>query len=187
MSTGAIPRMIPFSVTINGSRLGPVEVPESLMMIDFLHEYANLTGTKLGCGQGVCHACAIILDKEDGTSVTVRSCITGVGFFAGRRIRTVEGHAAGGEPRQLSAVQRAFLEHYSFQCGYCTPGFVNAATVLVERLKREPIERDRVEQFVTESLNEHICRCTGYVRYHRAVRDLILATPGLTRENADAS
>jgi len=183
-------RTIPISLTINGSKVGPIEVPEGLMMIDFLHEYANLTGTKLGCGQGVCHACAVILDKEDGSSTTVRSCITGVGFFADRSIRTVEGHAeeAGGAgAAKPSPVQQAFLEHYSFQCGYCTPGFVNAATVLVERLKREPIERSRVEQVVTESLNEHICRCTGYVRYHTAVRDLILATPGLTRENADAS
>ncbi|TFL13678.1 (2Fe-2S)-binding protein [Pusillimonas caeni] len=183
-------RTIPISLTINGEKIGPIEVPEGLMMIDFLHEYANLTGTKLGCGQGVCHACAVILDKEDGSSATVRSCITGVGFFANRSIRTVEGHAkAGGEGAAppMSPVQQAFLEHYSFQCGYCTPGFVNAATVLIERLQREPIERSRVEQVVTDSLNEHICRCTGYVRYHSAVRDLILATPGLTRENADAS
>ncbi len=183
-------RTIPISLTINGNRVGPIEVPEGLMMIDFLHEYANLTGTKLGCGQGVCHACVVILDKEDGSSTTVRSCITGVGFFADRSIRTVEGHAeAAGEAgaAKVSPVQQAFLEHYSFQCGYCTPGFVNAATVLVERLKREPIERSRVEQVVTESLNEHICRCTGYVRYHTAVRDLVLATPGLTKENADAS
>ncbi|WP_397476209.1 (2Fe-2S)-binding protein [Pusillimonas sp.] len=182
-------RKIPISLTINGERVGPIEVPERLMMIDFLHEYVNLTGTKLGCGQGVCHACAVILDGDDGTSSTVRSCITGVGFFANRSIRTVEGHA-GPNDQDISAysgVQRAFLEHYSFQCGYCTPGFVNAATVVIERLRREPIERDQVEGVVTDALNDHICRCTGYVRYHRAVRDLILSTPGLTRENADAN
>jgi len=182
-------RTIPISLTVNGNRIGPIEVPDSLMMIDFLHEYAHLTGTKLGCGQGVCHACAVILDKEDGTSLTVRSCITGVGYFSNRSIRTVEGHAGPAEQgiEGMSPVQRAFLEHYSFQCGYCTPGFVNGATVLIERLAREPIEREQVESVVTEALNEHICRCTGYVRYHRAVRDLILATPGLTRENADAN
>jgi len=183
-------RTLPISLTINGSKVGPIEVPESLMFIDFLHEYANLTGTKLGCGQGVCRACTVIVDKEDGSSTAVRSCITGVGFFAGRNVRTVEGHAQEGEDagfEQMSPVQQAFLNHYSFQCGYCTPGFVNAATVLVERLKREPVERSQVEQVVTEALNEHICRCTGYVRYHTAVRDLILSTPGLTRENANAS
>src|SRR5690606_27780193 len=88
---------------------------------------------------------------------------------------------------QMSGVQQAFLEHYSFQCGYCTPGFVNAATVLIEQLQRQPIERDQVEQFITESLNEHIWRCTGYVRYYEAVRDLVLATPGLVKESANAS
>lgn len=183
-------RTIPISVTINGNKTGPIDVPESLMMIDFLHEYVNLTGTKLGCGQGVCHACVVILDQDDGTSREVRSCITGVGYFAGRSIRTVEGHAqrdGDGNINQMSPVQQAFLEHYSFQCGYCTPGFVNAATVLIEKLQREPIARNDVERFVTDSLNEHICRCTGYVRYHQAVRDLILATPGLTKENGNAS
>jgi len=182
-------RLIPISVTINGKKIGPVQVPESLMMIDFLHEYANLTGTKLGCGQGVCRACEVILDKEDGSSATMRTCITGVGYFAGREIRTVEGHAkeSAQGATQMSGVQQAFLEHYSFQCGYCTPGFVNAATVLIEQLQRQPIERDQVEQFITESLNEHICRCTGYVRYYEAVRDLVLATPGLVKESANAS
>src|SRR5690606_7620078 len=101
-------RLIPISLTINGKKIGPVQVPESLMMIDFLHEYANLTGTKLGCGQGVCRACEVILDKEDGSSSTMRTCITGVGYFAGRQIRTVEGHAkeSAEGAAQMSSVQQ---------------------------------------------------------------------------------
>lgn len=173
------------SLTINGASVGPIDVPESLMMIDFLHEYANLTGSRLGCGQGICRACVVIVDNDDGTSQEMRTCITGVGFFQGRKIRTVEGHATrneAGEVTGLSPVQQRFLDFYSFQCGYCTPGFVNAATVLVERLKREPIDRDQVEAVVTDHLNVHICRCTGYVRYHQAVKDLILSTPGLVKE-----
>ena len=79
-------------------------------------------------------------------------------------------------------MQQAFLDHFSFQCGYCTPGFVNAATVLIERLRRAPIARDDVEATVAAALESHICRCTGYVRYYAAVRDLILTTPGLTRD-----
>jgi len=183
-------RTIPVTVTINGAEVGPFDVPESLMMIDFLHEYANLTGTKLGCGQGICRACVVILDRDDGGSEEVRSCITGVGYFAGRRIRTVEGHASrGGDGaiQSVSAVQQHFLDHYSFQCGYCTPGFVNAATVLVERLKRQPIARGQVETVVTDALNDHICRCTGYVRYHQAVKAVVLGTPGLVKEDGDES
>ncbi|AXK40883.1 (2Fe-2S)-binding protein [Crenobacter cavernae] len=174
----------PLSLTVNGQKVGPIAVPEGLMMIDFLHEYLNLTGSRLGCGQGVCHACVLIHDREDGTSEEIRTCITGAHFFGGKTIRTVEGLARRndkGEVVELSAVQQAFLTHYSFQCGYCTPGFVNAATVLVEKLKREPVEKDKVEETITEALNEHICRCTGYVRYFEAVKDVVLSTPGLVK------
>jgi aerobic-type carbon monoxide dehydrogenase small subunit (CoxS/CutS family) len=80
------------SMNINGKDVGPLEVPVGLMMIDFLHEYVNLTGSRLGCGQGVCHACVAILDHPDGTSETIRTCITGAHFFQGKRVRTVEGH-----------------------------------------------------------------------------------------------
>jgi aerobic-type carbon monoxide dehydrogenase small subunit (CoxS/CutS family) len=171
------------SLTINGKAIGPLQVPTDLMMIDFLHEYAGLTGSRLGCGQGICHACVIILDKPDGTSEEIRTCITGALFFQGKRVRTVEAHGrrnAQGETVELSPIQQKFLDHYSFQCGYCTPGFVNAATVLVERLRRQPIERAQVEEVVTQALDHHICRCTGYVRYHQAVKDVVLSTPGLT-------
>lgn len=174
----------PLSMTVNGKSVGPVDVPDDLMMIDFLHEYLDLTGSRLGCGQGICHACAIILDMPDGTLREVRTCITGAHFFAGRSVRTVEGHAERddkGNVVRLSPVQQAFIEHFSFQCGYCTPGFVTGATVLVERLKRAPIARGDVEKTIEEALAPHICRCTGYVRYYAAVRDVILKTPGLVK------
>ncbi|GAB3628833.1 (2Fe-2S)-binding protein [Pandoraea terrae] len=176
---------LPVTVTVNGRAVGPMEVPAGLMMIDFLHEYLGLTGSRLGCGQGICHACVVIHDKPDGTSETVRTCITGANYFDGKKIRTVEGHAtrdADGKVTALTPVQQKFLEHFSFQCGYCTPGFVNAATVLIERLKREPVAKHQVEAAITEALNDHICRCTGYVRYYEAVRDVILSTPGLVKD-----
>ncbi|RQR60132.1 (2Fe-2S)-binding protein [Burkholderia sp. Bp9126] len=177
----------PLSVTINGKSVGPMQVPEGLMMIEFLHEYAGLTGSRLGCGQGICHACAVILDKPDGTSEEVRSCITGAHFFHGRAIRTIEGHAKrndAGEVVELSPIQQKFLEHFSFQCGYCTPGFVNAATVLIERLKREPVAKADVERTITDALDAHLCRCTGYVRYYEAVKDVVMTTPGLMKDAA---
>lgn len=177
----------PLSVNINGKSVGPMQVPEGLMMIEFLHEYAGLTGSRLGCGQGICHACVVIVDKPDGTSEEMRTCITGAHFFHGRSIRTIEGHAKrneAGEVVELSPIQQKFLEHFSFQCGYCTPGFVNAATVLIERLKREPVAKADVERTITDALNAHICRCTGYVRYYEAVKDVILTTPGLVKDAA---
>ncbi|MBU9124606.1 (2Fe-2S)-binding protein [Burkholderia multivorans] len=177
----------PLSVNINGKAVGPMQVPEGLMMIEFLHEYAGLTGSRLGCGQGICHACVVILDKPDGTSEEVRTCITGAHFFHGRAIPTVEGHAKrneAGEVVELSPIQQKFLEHFSFQCGYCTPGFVNAATVLIERLKREPVAKADVERTITEALNAHLCRCTGYVRYYEAVKDVVMTTPGLVKDAA---
>ena len=175
----------PLTVTIKGRRHGPIDVPQGLMMIDVLHEMLDLTGARLGCGIGICHACVVIWDRDDRTSEEVRTCITGAGFFDGKRIRTIEGIARRddkGESLTLSPVQQAFLDKFSFQCGYCTPGFVMAATVLIERLTRAPIPRAEVEATVAAALEAHICRCTGYVRYYQAVRDVILATPGLTRD-----
>jgi xanthine dehydrogenase YagT iron-sulfur-binding subunit len=89
--------------------------------------------------------------------------ITGADFFDGKRIRTIEGAAQRndeGEIIALSSVQQAFLDRFSFQCGYCTPGFVNAAIVLIERLKRTPVPRAELEATITEALENHICRCT---------------------------
>ncbi|HJU39804.1 MAG TPA: (2Fe-2S)-binding protein [Tahibacter sp.] len=176
----------PLTLTVNGREHGPLDIPEGLMLIDVLHEWLDLTGTRFGCGQGVCRACTVIVDDADG-SREMRTCITGAHWFDGRKIRTVEGHAkrdASGAVTELSPVQQAFLDRYSFQCGYCTPGFVNAATVLVERLRKAPIAKADVEAAVGEALEPHLCRCTGYVRYYEAVRDLVLRTPGLVREGA---
>lgn len=171
------------SLRINGEDVGPISVPEELMMIDFLHEYVGLTGNRFGCGQGFCRACTVIVDDEDETSREIRTCITGAHYFNGRSIRTIEGHARRNEAGtvELTSIQEAFLDHFSFQCSYCTPGFVNAATVLVERLQREPVERDQLEAVIEEALNDHICRCTGYVRYYSAVREVVLNTPGLLK------
>ncbi len=166
------------SMTVNGVATGPHEVPEGLSMNDYLREYLNLTGTKFGCGIGACSACIVILDDPDGTSRTIHTCFNGVEVFAGKSVRTIEGIAKQGQP---TAVQTAFLDHFAFQCGYCTPGFVNQAQVLVESLSRAPVPRAEVEAHILQAMDGHICRCTGYVRYYAALRDVILADPKLTR------
>jgi aerobic-type carbon monoxide dehydrogenase small subunit (CoxS/CutS family) len=168
---------VKMSVTVNGRETGPHTIPAGLAMVDFLHEYLGLTGTKFGCGIGVCHACVVIVDEPDGTSRTMRTCINGAAAFAGKQVRTVEGHAKKG---RLSGIQQAFVDHFAFQCGYCTPGFINQATLLLEELARDPVPKDGLRQRIEASLDDHLCRCTGYVRYYEAMRDLILADPKLT-------
>ncbi|AJE97290.1 (2Fe-2S)-binding protein [Pandoraea apista] len=177
-------KTLPVTVKVNGVSHGPMDVPAGLMMIDFLHETLGLTGSRLGCGQGICHACVVIVDHADGSSETVRTCITGANYFDGKTVRTVEGHATRDADGKLTLapIQQAFLDHFSFQCGYCTPGFVNAATVLIEGLKRNPVARADLEAAITAGLNDQICRCTGYVRYYEAVRDVILQTPGCIKD-----
>jgi aerobic-type carbon monoxide dehydrogenase small subunit (CoxS/CutS family) len=166
------------SLTVNGRKTGPHTIPAGLAMVDFLHEYLGLTGTKFGCGIGVCHACVVIVDEPDGTSSVMRTCINGAAGFAGKQVRTVEGHAQEG---QLSGVQQAFVDHFAFQCGYCTSGFINQATCLVEELARKPVAKDAVQARIEAALGDHLCRCSGYVRYYEALRDLVLADPKLTK------
>jgi aerobic-type carbon monoxide dehydrogenase small subunit (CoxS/CutS family) len=162
------------TVTINGQPHGPIEVRDELSMNDFLREVLGMTGTKFGCGAAQCLACAVIVDKADGSSYTNPTCIVPAVNFDKMSIRTIEGHAKDG---QLTALQKAFVEHYSFQCGYCTAGFLNEGQVLLERLASTPIPRAALEDTILDALNGHICRCTGYVKYHEAVRDVILADP----------
>jgi aerobic-type carbon monoxide dehydrogenase small subunit (CoxS/CutS family) len=160
------------SLTINGRKHGPLEVRDDLSMNDFLREILGMTGTKFGCGAAQCLSCAIIVDNPDGTSYTTPTCIVPAVAFQGNSIRTVEGHARDGE---LSALQKAFIDHFAFQCGYCTAGFLNEGQVLLERLARTPVARNELEQTIADALDSHLCRCTGYVKYHEAVRDVILA------------
>ncbi|RBP12030.1 aerobic-type carbon monoxide dehydrogenase small subunit (CoxS/CutS family) [Roseiarcus fermentans] len=164
------------TVTVNGVAHGPSAVRDDLSMNDFLREYLGVTGVKFGCGVGQCLSCAIIVDNADGASETSPTCIVPAASFDGKAIRTVEGHAKGGE---LSALQRAFINHFAFQCGYCTAGFLNEAQVLLERLARTPIARADLERTIAEALDGHLCRCTGYVKYHEAVRDVVLADSAL--------
>jgi len=74
-------------------------------------------------------------------------------------------------------LQKAFIAHFAFQCGYCTAGFLNEGQVLLERLEKTPVPRTGLEELIADALDGHLCRCTGYVKYHEAVRDVILAEP----------
>ena len=164
--------MTTLSLTINGKKHGPMDVRDDLSMNDFLREMLGMTGTKFGCGAAQCLSCAIIVDEPDGTSYTSPTCVVPAASFDGKAIRTVEGHAGNGD---LSALQKAFIDHFAFQCGYCTAGFLNEGQVLLERLAKTRVARAELEKTIVEALDGHLCRCTGYIKYHEAVRDVILA------------
>ena len=166
--------MTTLSLTINGKKHGPMDVRDDLSMNDFLREMLGMTGTKFGCGAAQCLSCAVIIDNPDGTSYTSPTCVVSAASFDGKAIRTVEGHVRDGE---LSALQQAFINHFAFQCGYCTAGFLNEGQVLLERLARTPVARGDLETTIADALDGHLCRCTGYIKYHEAVRDVILADP----------
>ncbi len=166
--------MTTLSLSINGRALGPFEVRDDLTMNDFLREQLGMTGTKYGCGAAQCLSCAVIVDMPDGTSHTNPTCVVPAVNFAGTSIRTVEGHARDGG---LTPLQTAFIEHFAFQCGYCTPGFLNEGQVLLERLAKQKVAHEALDAVIAEALDGHLCRCTGYVNYYAAVRAVILADP----------
>ncbi len=155
--------MTTLSITINGHAHAPTEVRDDLTMNDYLREYLDMTGTKFGCGAAQCLSCAVIIDNPDGTSYTSPTCIVSAANFDGKSIRTVEGHAQNG---QLPALQKAFVEHFAFQGGYCTAGFLNEGQVLLERLAKSRVPRAELDQN-QDALDGHLCRCTGYVKYLR--------------------
>ena len=169
------------SFTVNGQPQMVANSRASDTLLDYLHDDLDLTGTKLCCGIGVCRACTVSVAK--GPTVTpMISCSTPLSVLDGTDIRTVEDIAADG---QLSPIQQAFLHNFSFQCGYCAPGFVMAATVFLETLKRAPIRFDQLDDAIKDAIGQHICRCTGYVRYHEAVKqvaeDILLQKTGVLK------
>jgi aerobic-type carbon monoxide dehydrogenase small subunit (CoxS/CutS family) len=171
--------VIDLDLTINQERVRRQGVPSDLALLDFLGEELGLTGTKLCCGIGVCRACTVILRRvKEAAPVPILACSVPVSEVNGQYLTTVEGLAESAD--QLTKLQKAFLDRFAFQCGYCTPGFLMAAEVMMERMRGAPVPVNRLDQAIQESCGQHICRCTGYVRYFEAIRKVVLDTPGLT-------
>ena len=150
-------------MTINGA---PAALPEDprVSLLDLLREHLHLTGAKKGCNQGACGACTVLVDGE-----RVLSCLTLAVQLEGRAVTTVEGLAPEGE---LHPLQRAFVEHDGFQCGYCTPGQICSAIGMAAEAKRgvpshvtadlgaETVVLDRDE--LCERMSGNLCRCGAY-------------------------
>ncbi len=171
--------LITVQLTVNGQTTEARPAPADLPLVDFLHDELGLTGTKFCCGIAVCRACTVaVRNFPEAPKVPVLSCTTPVSAVNGQEVFTVEG-LAGSE--NISPLQQAFLDHFAFQCGYCTPGFLMAADILLDRLRLSPVPREEIDAAIAEACGAHICRCTGYVRYYQAIRDVILSTPGLVQ------
>lgn len=151
-NTGGAAREI--SLTVNGEARTVHAYPME-RLLDVLRQQLGLTGTKEGCGEGECGACAVIMD-----GALVDSCLVPVLQAQGAEVVTIEGL---GQDRGACALQEAFLEYGGAQCGICTPGMILAAVYLL-REKPEPTLED-----IRQGLAGNLCRCTGYVQIFEAV------------------
>jgi aerobic carbon-monoxide dehydrogenase small subunit len=141
-------------LTVNGEQ-HELQRPPLTSLLTALREELDITSAKAGCEQGGCGACTVLVDGE-----ARRSCLLPLAAVDGAAITTIEGLGAVDD---LSPVQAAFDEHYAAQCGFCTSGFVMAATALIDRTPKASRED------ILAALSGHVCRCTGYVKIVAAV------------------
>lgn len=142
-------------MTVNGEERC-VEAPAMKRLLDLLREDLQLTGTKEGCGEGECGACAVLMNGE-----LVNSCLVPVLQANGTRLCTIEGIKKDGD---LHPIQRCFFENGGAQCGICTPGMILATHHLLDKHPHPTLEQ------IQEGLAGNLCRCTGYMRIFEAVQ-----------------
>jgi aerobic carbon-monoxide dehydrogenase small subunit len=155
LATSAAPTAHTISVTINGTTYDR-EVEARKLLIHFIRDDLDLTGSHIGCDTGNCGACSVIVD---GT--LVKSCMMLAVQADGTSIETVEGLAEGEE---LTTLQEAFSAHHALQCGFCTPGMLMSSTALL-RANPHPSDEE-----IRKALQGNICRCTGYWNIFEAVK-----------------
>jgi carbon-monoxide dehydrogenase small subunit len=154
---------IDIAITVN-RRLYRLSVPPNRVVADLLREDLLLTGCKIGCDQAVCGACTVLVE-----GIPVTACTTLAFELDGKAITTIEGLSDGGE---LHPIQRAFLEHSGFQCGFCTPGMILSVKALLDQ------HPDPDETMIRQWLGANICRCTGSQMIVEAVRAAAQAMVG---------
>ena len=143
------------SMTVNG-RIRRADVEPRLLLVHFLREQLNLTGTHVGCDTSQCGACTVILDGRSAKSCTVFAVQAD-----GSTITTIEGLASNG---QLHRLQEGFWEEHGLQCGYCTPGMIMSAVNLLTE-NPHPTERQ-----IRDGIAGNLCRCTGYQHIVNAIQ-----------------
>ncbi len=143
------------SVTVNGVRRED-EVEPRLLLVHYLRDVAGLTGTHIGCDTSQCRACTVLMDGK-----AVKSCTLFAVQAEGANLMTIEGLAKG---EQLHPLQEAFWNEHGLQCGFCTPGFIMAATYLLDT------NPNPTDEEIRKGLEGNLCRCTGYVNIVKAIQ-----------------
>ncbi|MFC1862787.1 (2Fe-2S)-binding protein [Thermodesulfobacteriota bacterium] len=136
-----------------------ISISPNKTLLDVLREDLELTGTKEGCGEGVCGSCTVLCD-----GLPIRSCLTLAAEVQGKKILTIEGLATGEEG--LDTLQQSFIDHGAVQCGYCTNGMIMSAKALLN-YNTSPSEAE-----VRKGISGNICRCTGYQKMVEAILDV---------------
>jgi carbon-monoxide dehydrogenase small subunit len=150
-----MPERVEVTITVNGREYSR-QVEPRMHLADFLRHELGLTGTHIGCEQGVCGNCTVLVDGQ-----AVKSCLMFAPQAQGQQVTTVESL---GEEEDLHPLQQAFKEAHALQCGYCTPGFLMAAAAIAAE-GRSPSREE-----LREELSGVICRCTGYENILTAVQ-----------------
>lgn len=146
------------TITLNiNNRDYTVDVETKSLLVDVMRDQLHLYGTKKGCGTGECGACSIIMDGD-----VVNSCLIFAVRAVGHKITTIEGISPDGE---LNRLQEIFVENGAVQCGYCGPGMIMSATVLLEE-NPTPTEAE-----IRKGIGGNICRCSGYVNIVKAITE----------------
>lgn len=148
--------MMQIEMTVNGQAMS-LQAPPERRLVDILREDLGLTATKIGCGEGECGACTVIMDGK-----TVDSCLVPACQLQGRSVVTLEGITP---PEGLHPVQQAFLDEGAVQCGFCIPGMVLSAKALLDENPGPD------EEAIRTALSGNLCRCTGYVKIVKAVQE----------------
>lgn len=141
--------------TLNGKKTS-IRVDGDRSLLTVLRNEFSLTGTKYGCGEGVCGTCTVLIDNKAG-----RSCVTTIGSVKGREVVTIEGLSNG---ENLHPMQKAFINHEAIQCGFCTPGMVLSAVSLLNE-KPNPSESE-----IITAMNGNLCRCGSHKRIIKAIK-----------------
>lgn len=170
---------------LNNKKITVYQAEEETLLIDFLHEELGLTGTKYSCGIGQCQGCKVAIRNEENAPLEpVLACYARIKSINKMHITTIEGI---GSKEDLHPLQQSFIDDYSFQCGYSTPGFLMASYILMDQLEKRPIQKEKLDDEILKAINGHLCRCTGYVRYFDAIKSTLLQNDHLfIEEHAEA-
>lgn len=163
--------MIPLGLTVNGREVH-LQLDPRTTLLDALREHLHLTGTKKGCDHGQCGACTVIVEGR-----RINSCLTLAVMHEGDHVTTIEGL---GTPEHLHRMQRAFITHDGYQCGYCTPGQICSAVAVLEEMAAgipshatDDLNKVRFSDAeLRERMSGNICRCAAYPNIIAAIRDV---------------